>query len=393
MSDVRTVAEWIERLRRRSLRVAAIGVLVLFIGFFVDRPQFFQSYLFAWLFCLGLALGSLALVLLHNLTGGAWGFAIRRLMEASLRTLPLLALLFVPVLLGVGHLYEWSHEEVVAADPVLRHKQPYLNLPFFVVRAAIYFAVWVGLARIVLGLNARNDRAPHPRYLRRLRVLSAPGLVLYVVTMSFAAFDWGMSLEPHWFSTIYGVIFIVGQALSTLCLAIVVAAALARFEPFARFLDRSHFHDLGNLTLAFVMLWAYVSFSQYLIIWSGNLPEETPYYLHRTREGWQAIALALVVFHFAVPFLLLLSRRTKRHAATLAGLALVILALRLVDLFWHVAPAFHHDGLHVSWLDLAAPLALGGLWFATFATMLKGRPLISLQDAKLHKRLEEAPQT
>lgn len=386
------IALWIENLRRRSLRAAAVGALVLFVGFFVDRPQFFQSYLFAWLFCLGLALGSLALVLLHNLTGGAWGFAIRRLMEASLRTLPLLALLFVPVLFGIGHLYEWSHADVVAADPVLQHKHAYLNVPFFTVRAAVCFAVWIGLSRLVLGLNARNDRTPHPRYQRRLRLWSAPGLALYVLTMSFAAFDWGMSLEPHWFSTMYGLIFIVGQALSTLCLAIVVAAALARFEPFSRFLARSHFHDLGNLTLAFVMLWAYVSFSQYLIIWSGNLPEETPYYLHRTQNGWQAIALALVVLHFAMPFLILLSRRAKRDPRSLAGLALVILALRLVDLHWHVAPAFHHDGLHVSLLDLAAPLALGGLWLAAFASMLKGRPLLSLQDAKLHKQLEEASQ-
>src|SRR5262249_12943664 len=309
-------------------------------GFFVDRERCLQAYLAAYLWVLGPALGSLAIVMLHNMTGGAWGFAIRRLLEAAMRTLPAMALLFVPIALGVRTLYEWSHDDVVAADPILQHKAAYLNVPFFLARALVYFALWAGLALFMTKLAGRYDRKPSLKALRRLKSASGFGLAAYVLSASFASFDWGMSLEPHWFSTIYGVHSIVGQALSTLCFAIVLAAFLARHEPFSRWILPRHFHDLGNLTMAFVMLWAYVSFSQFLIIWSGNLPEEIPWYLSRVGPAWQALALLLVVCHFAAPFAVLLVRNSKRNARVLAALAGALLVARYLDVYWHVAPAF-----------------------------------------------------
>ena len=326
--------------------------------------------------------------MLHNLTGGGWGFAIRRLLEAATRTLPFVALLFLPIALGAHSLYEWSHADAVAADPVLQHKAPYLNLPFFYLRAVVYFALWAGLALYLARLSERYDRKLSTKALRRLKVVSGAGLVAYVLTSTFASFDWGMSLEPHWFSTIYGLHFIVGQGLSTLCLAIVAAALLARHEPFSRWLAPEHFHDLGNLVLAFVMLWAYVALSQFLIIWSGNLPEENVWYLKRIGPAWQGIALVLVACHFAAPFAVLLLRGSKRNAKILARLALLLLVMRFLDDYWLIAPAFQGSAFAPHPLDLVAPVTLVALWLGLFVRNLRGRPLVSLQDAKLLGQLE-----
>jgi hypothetical protein len=387
-----TLARDLGRAQRAAFLTGAAGTALLVLGFVVDREQAFRSYLMAFLYWLAPTLGALAIVMLHNMTGGAWGFAVRRLLYGCMRNVPLMALAFVPVLvLGIEPLYEWSHSAAVATDPILLHKSAYLNRPFFSIRAALYFAIWAGLALSMVRLAERYDRRLEIRALRRLKALSGFGLGLYVLTMTFASVDWAMSLEAHWYSTIYGVIFVVGQVLATLCFAVVVASRLARYEPFSRWLARSHFHDLGNLMLAFVMLWAYVTFSQFLITWSGNLPEEIPWYLHRIGRGWQAIAFFLVVLHFAVPLLVLLSRRAKRSPEALASIAAALLVARYVEIYWLIAPAFQSDGLSPSWMDPVALLALGGLWVGSFVRNLRGRPLVSLQDAKLLGRLEEAP--
>jgi hypothetical protein len=387
-SGSQSLTSRLERIQRRALQVALAGGVLLALGLVLDRQRFFQSYLVGYLYVLAPALGSLAIVMLHNMTGGAWGFAVRRLLEAAMRTLPAMAALFLPVALGVGQLYEWSHPEAVAADPVLAHKAPYLNVPFFMVRAVLFFGLWSALALTMVRLSERYDRKLSLKALRRLKVASGAGLVLYVLTMTFASFDWAMSLEPHWFSTIYGVHFVVGQGLSTLCFAILCAALLVRHEPFARWLRPGHFHDLGNLTMAFVLLWAYVSFSQFLIVWSGNLPEENPWYLTRTGGEWQALALFLVVCHFAVPFVILLVRKSKKNARTLALVASALQLVRFADYYWLLAPAFRAGAFAPHWLDLVAPVTLGALWIALFVRNLRGRPLVSLQDAKLLGQLE-----
>ena len=379
----------LDRFRQRALAVGAVAAVAAIAGAILDPESFFRAYLFAWLYWIGLGLGSLAIVMLHHMTGGSWGFAVRRLLESGMRTLPLLAILFLPIALGMERLYPWTDEVAVASDPLLRHKQAYLNAPFFLGRAAGFFALWIGSAAILLHLAARKDRTGDRKHENRARMLSGPLIAVYGVSMTFAAIDWAMSLEPHWFSTMYGVIFVVGQVLTTLAFAIVVASWLQHREPFKRWISADHFHDLGNLMFAFVLLWAYTSFSQFLIIWSGNVSEETPWYLARTHGGWQAVALALVLLHFAVPFLLLLWRRIKRDTGVLPYVALLILAMRFVDVFWLVGPAFHPEGFSIHWLDFACPIAIGGLWLALFARNLKGRPLISLQDANLVEQLEQ----
>jgi hypothetical protein len=373
------------RYQRLLLIAGGAGLLVSFVGLFLDRRQFFQSYLMAYMLVLGATLGSLALGMIHQLSGGAWGVVTRRIFGAASRVLPVLTVLFLPLVFGLHDLYEWTHEEVVAADPILTGKRGYLNTPFFLLRAALYFAVWNALAFFLNRWSLEQDRSPDPRIAHRMQRLSGGGLVLYVLTMTFASFDWVMSLDPHWFSTIYGVLFIGGQGLTALAFLVIALAWLSRREPLNTIVVPGHFHDLGNLMLAFVMLWAYFSFSQYLIIYSGNLPEEITWYTRRLLTGWRVIGLTLVAFHFAVPFVILLSRLIKRNPQLLVQVAIGILAVRLVDLFWLIAPELHRDGFSVSWLDVLLPASLVCVWMGCFLWQLRGRPLLPLHDPQFHE--------
>ncbi len=375
------------RLQRTWLTVGVVGALVSVVGLVTNPAQFYQSYLMAYMFCLAIALGSLALGMVHQLSGGAWGLVLRRPIGAASRVLPVMALLFIPILFGMHHLYAWTHADVVAHDEVLQQKQLYLNTTFFIVRAVLYFAIWNGLAYFLNAWGLEQDRTGDPRIAARMQRLSAGGLVLYVFTITFASFDWLMSLEPHWFSTIYGVLILGGQGLSTLAFMIVVLSWLSRRAPMDAILQRSHFHDIANLTLAFVMLWAYFAFSQYLIIWAGNLPHEIAWYVHRLHTGWRFIGLLLVAFHFFAPFLLLLSRAVKREPQAVIWVAVGILVVRLVDLFWLTAPEFHREGVHVSWLDLVLPISLFSIFVGCFIWQLRGRTLLPRHDPQFEEAL------
>ena len=259
------------------------------VGLFINVTQFLQSYLLAYMWCLGVTLGCLALGMVHQLSGGAWGVVIRRPIGAASRVMPVMTLLFLPIVFGMGHLYIWTHADVVAQDELLQHKQVYLNTTFFLVRAAVYFLVWNALSYVLNALSLEQDRTADPRIARRMQVVSGGGLLAYGITITFASFDWLMSIEPHWFSTMYGVLIIGGQGLGAMAFLISVLVWLSRRPPLDRIVVSSHFHDLGNLMLAFVMLWAYFSFSQYLIIWAGNLPHEISWYLHRTATSWRFV--------------------------------------------------------------------------------------------------------
>jgi hypothetical protein len=302
--------------------------------------------------------------------------------------------MFLPVALGVRSLYPWANPETVAADEALRHKSLYLNPTFFYVRAAFYFAVWNLLGYLLNKWSLALDAGPDRDTSRRLRGLSGLGMILLGFTITFSSVDWGMSLDPHWFSTIYGVLFMVGQALSALAFVIVCVAALGSEKPLSDVVRPGSVHDLGKLMLAFVMFWAYVNLSQFLIMWSGNLPEEIPWYIRRLEGGWQYLALVLVIFHFTLPFLLLLSRDLKRNARMLGLVAGGLLVVRLVDLYWFIAPDAgvhgHAAGLAVHWLDVAALIGIGGLWLSAFARELKGRPLVPVGEPEIRELLEEA---
>jgi hypothetical protein len=385
----------IGRTASRALAVGGAGVALTLLGALLDREQFFRSWLLAWLFFMNLAVGCLSVLMIQHLTGGRWGIAIRRTLEAGTRTLPLVALLFVPVALGVSSLYEWSHAEAVAADPILQHKASYLNLPFFLGRAVFYFVVWLGLARLANRWSLEQDEeGTSPALAGRFEALGGIGLLLLGLTVTFSSVDWGMSLNAHWFSTIYGVLFMVGQALAALAFATLTVARFSDREPLSRVIAAETIHDLGKLMLAFVMLWAYVNLSQFLIVWSGNLPEEIPWYAARMQGGWEWLGAALIVLHFALPFTLLLSRDIKRDAGLLSGIAAGLLLMRLVDLYWLVGPDLHGHGGHAPvaphWMDVTAVVGLGGLWLWRCAGQLQTRPLLPVGEPEVRERLEEA---
>jgi hypothetical protein len=342
----------------------AVGAAAAWFGWRDAQGQWFYSYLTAWLCWTGITLGSLAILLLHNLTGGAWGVAARPALQASAATLPLVGLLFVPIALSADRIYPWALTSQAALDPLLAHKRPYLNVPAFQVRAAVYFAVWLALGGLV-AWQRRHVVEPGSIEERRLKRFSGQGLALHGLAVTFAAIDWTMSLQPHWFSTIYGVIAFSAQGLAALAWATLVTAASSRDDqsPSVR-LDAMH--DLGKLLLGFLMFWAYVAFSQFLIIWYGNVPEEVAWYVRRTSGGWGAVALAIVVLHFAVPFLILLSRNVKRRASWLGGVAALLLVMHGVDTAWQIQPAAPRTESYKPWLDLGLAIGLGGLWFAFF---------------------------
>ncbi len=385
MSQTEQLQIQLNRLQLRALIVGVAALGLCAFGLTLGKTQFFQSYLFGYLFWFGITVGCFSVVALHHLVGGGWGFVIQRLLEAGTRTLPLMALLFLPLFFGMQDLYLWARPDAVAGDKILQHKSLYLNVPFFWIRAAIYFAVWGLFAYLLNKWSHQQDRTADPGLTKKIEKFAGPGLVFYVLTMTFAAFDWVMSLEPHWYSTIFGVIFVVGQGLTTLAFAIISVKLLAGREPISGVIATKHYHDLGNLMFAFILLWAYVSFSQFFIIWSGNLPEEITWYLHRMHGGWGAMALAVVIFHFAIPFVLLLMRKVKQKAQVLVKVAVTMLVMRLVDLFWIVAPNFHAEKFSIHWMDVLAPIGVGGIWIAAFIWQLKSRALLPLNDPRLAK--------
>ena len=368
------------RIQKIALIVGGAGVVAAVIGFLLSPAVFFQSYLLGYLYWVHLALGCLAVLMLQYLTGGRWGWTIRRILEAGALTLPLLAVLFVPLIFGLTALYSWTHVDEVAKSEVLAHKAIYLNPPFFLWRTLLYFIIWIGLAYLLNRWSRQQDQTGQPGLTGRLKVTSTVGIILFMLTSTFAAFDWMMSLEPEWFSSIYGVLFIAGQGLGGMALAILSLKRLDTLPPLAGRPLVNVFNDLGNFLLAFVSFWAYIAFSQFLIIWSGNLPEEIIWYTTRTEGSWQYVAQLLIAFHFALPFALLLSRTIKRQPAVLAGLAGLVLVMRLVDLFWLTIPALRPAGLSIHWLDLALPVGMGGLWLAYFTWLLQRRPLLPLYD-------------
>jgi hypothetical protein len=373
----------LHRVQRAGLIVGIVALGVCALAASAGPEQFFRSYLVAYLFWFSIGLGSMAILMIHHIAGGAWGAVIRRLLEGATRTLPLMALLFLPLVFGMHSLYEWARPEAVAHDPLLQHKSLYLNVPFFLARAAFYFAVWLTFTGLLNRWSLQQDSSTDPGLTRRLELLSRGGLVAIGLTMSFAAVDWVMSLEPHWYSTIYGVLIIGGQILNAMAFVIAVAALLVDRGPLGGVIGTEQFHDLGKLLLAFVMVWAYFAFSQLLIIWSANLPEEIPWYLSRMRGGWEVVGIAIILFHFVLPFLILLSREVKRRANALAMVALGVMAIRFVDLFWLVTPAFSPSQITVHWMDAATLVGVGGIWLAVFVRQLQGRPLVALHDPSL----------
>lgn len=378
--------ERVSGLQTLGMGAAVIGLGLAGVGVaMAGLERFYQAYLVAYTFWLGVSLGSMALLMVQHLSGGAWGVVIRRPLEAATATLPAMAVLFLPIVAGMHDLYHWTHEEALS-DPVIAAKAPYLNTPFFLARAVFYFVLWNAIGHFLLKWSREQDQTGDPVYTSKLAYLSGGGLVAYTLSITFAITDWLMSVNPHWFSTMWGPLFMVGQGLAALALAITVLVFLMSSEPMNRVLSEHHFHDLGKLLFAFLMLWAYLSFSQFLIVYSANLAEEVPHYIARWNGGWQYVTVAIIVLHFVAPYALLLSRDIKRGITRLRLIAVWLLVMRVVDYHWQVMPEFHPT-FGISPLDVGLAIGLGGIFLTIYAMRLKSQPLMPLHDAGLEKAL------
>ncbi len=381
----------IDRARRVALIVGIVGLALCGIGLLFDSTSVFQSFLFAYLYWAGIGLGCLGMLMIQFAVKGAWGLAIRRLLEAGALTIPLLALLFVPVLLGMRVLYPWARPEVVANDLQLPQQSGYLTVPFFIIRTAAYFVLWSALAVTLRRWSRRQDTESDPGLSQRLKNLSVFGAVALSITATFAMIDWFMSLEPQWSSTIYAAMVAMGGLLAAFAISIALLSRLGNDQPLAAFVTPAILNDLGNLLLTGLLLWAYLAFSQYLVIWTGNLSDEIPWYLRRLDGGWQLVAILIVVVHLAVPFVMLLSPRVKRSARSLGFVAALLVVMHLVDAFWLVMPALRQNGLALSWTDIAAPAGIGGLWAAVFLWQLKASPLLPREAVAEAPHRQEVP--
>jgi len=376
----------------RWIKIAgAVGVAALagsaLLGFLGDGKQFFFSYLVSFVFWLSIALGGLIFVLIQYATRAGWSVVVRRMAENAMGTLPIFAILFIPVALGVHDLFHWSHADAVAEDPLLAHKSAFLNSGFFYLRAAIYLAIWSLLSWWFRRQSLAQDTSQDPAVTRRMQSVSAPSIVAFALTATFASFDWIMSLDPHWYSTVFGVYFFAGCFLGIHALLVLVSMAMQRHKLLPGVVTFEHFHDLGKMLFAMVVFWAYIGFSQFMLIWYANIPEETVWYAHRLVPGWYGFTIALVVGHFALPFLVLLMRDIKRRRLALQIAALWLLAVHFLDLYWLVMPTLHPHGAQFHFLDLLTFVGIGGIFLACFGVLTTQGALIPLGDPRLRESL------
>src|SRR5580700_8273393 len=387
----------VKTIGQRSLIVGVVFGLIALILAFLRPEQFFRAYLLGFMCWLGVSLGSMAILMIRHLTGGGWGMVIRRILGAAMRTQPLLALLFIPIILGMHKLYIWAQPLDQIADKHLSEHlkditKTYLTTNGFVIRAIFYFAIWNLLSYLLSHWSRQTDRAGAPDNTERFKAVAGPGLILYGFTISFAAIDWVMSLDPSWISTIFGLVILIGEVLSAMCFAVVVERILFNYKPMSEMLSPDFVHDHGKWMLTFVMVWAYFNYSQWLIIWAGNLPSEITYYMRRLNGGWGYVGLFIVIFHFAIPFGTLLSRPFKRNIRKLVWLAVWLMLMRYLDLFWIIEPNFSKT-FTVTLADVVVPIAIGGIWLWYFFRNLASLPLLPAYDTDAHEVLEPAHET
>ena len=385
----------VDKIRSRAMVIGVVAALWSLIGAFVNAEAldaFYRAYLLGFMLCLGASLGSLGLMLVIALTNGRWGLVIRRILEAAAKNFWFMAILFLPLCFGgVPHLYPWANQAALDKSESLKWiHDHFLTQGTFIARGLIYFAIWGGLTFFFTRWSAEQDQ-PGNRSHSRSSALAGPGALLFGFTITFAAVDWVMSLSYSWTSTIYGLIFLIGQLLCAVCLAAVVAVFLSRYEPMKTILTIDHLHDYGKWMLAFTMVWAYFSFSQWVIMWAGNLPEEIVWYRQRLHGGWQYFALFLALFHFVLPFIFLLSAQLKKEKGSLIWVAYWMLFMTYIDLYWLIMPNFKNDaGFYFHWLNLTVPVAMGGVWLALFFRNLQGLPLLPLHAPLTAAVLEPA---
>jgi len=376
-------------LGRNALIVGIIFFIASVAGWYMDSAQFFKSYLVGYVFWLTFALGGLFFTLINHLFGSIWNIVLRRIGEAAMYSFPILAVLFIPILFGMHDLYHWTHEEDVLKDPILLAKSGYLDITFFTIRAIIYFAIWFTISKVLYTISLKQDKDPDDKHILRMRQISAPGMILFTLSITFASFDWLMSVEPHWFSTIYGVYFFGGAFLTIISFVVIMAQNLRAKGFLTNEITVEHYHDLGKLFLAFLIFWGYIGFSQYFLIWYANIPEETIWYTVRWENGWNYITLLLVVGHFTLPFFVLLLRSVKRNLMLMKLIAIWILVMHLFDVYWLISPALSHGhGPHVSWIDFTVLLGIGGFFIWNFWNNLSSHPLVPVGERRLQASIK-----
>lgn len=366
-------------LKSKALIAAAAGIILSAAGLMIDKTSFASSYLVAFLFWLGITVGCLPIIMLHHLADGGWGYPLRRILEIVVGRLPFMALAFIPVYLLLPVLYPWARPELMAHDALLQQKGAYLNAPGYLTRSVLYFSIWMAFAFFLIRASRTFSKTFSDGLRAALQRVSGAGIIIYGLSSTFASVDWGMSLEPHWFSTIYGVLFIAGQTLLGFGFAVAVMVLLSKSEPIHSVLTANRSHDMGKLFFAFIMFWAYISLSQFIIIWNGNIAEETPWYIVRFSKGWEILSILLPFCHFVIPFLLLLSRQRKRDPSRLMRVVIFVLAVRWFDLNWLIKPALH-PAIHFHWLDLTCFAAIGGIWLYFFVGRLQKESLVLEHD-------------
>ena len=379
--------------------VGGLGLLLCLAGFFLDPAKFFQSYLFAFLYWAGFAIGSLGILLLNNVVGGKWGATARRFLVAQMRTLPLIGLFFIVLLFGMYYLYPWTHPDLVSANEFLHHKAPYLNRPFFLLRAALYFAIWIGVGMRINKWYDQQDQTGDFALREKLRAFSAPCLLIFVITATFAYIDWLLSSDAQYYSTVYGGMLLIGNIVQTFALTNLTIILASRGDRFGSRINSKILHDLGNLMFAFTIFWAYLNASQLIITWPGNLPQEISWYLDRTNGFWKVLAVATGLSMFLIPFLALLSQNRKRDPRRLIKVAIWLLVARVIDEYWIVLPTFRNhsasalmgtaSGFQIYWTDAAAFFGIGGVWVFMFIKQLRRSPLLPLRDGRV---MEPLPQ-
>jgi hypothetical protein len=369
------------RWEKWSLGVGCLAVAICILGALFGNPeQFFCAYFAAYVFFLGIALGGMAILMVSHMTGGAWGYLIRRILEAQMKTLPLLALLFIPLAFGIKYLYLWAQPTQLATDAKLHEQHFYLNPTFFLWRALVYFVIWLLIA---LGLSVRSrrqDRTGDASLPWKFQRMSEVGLVLYGTTIHFAAFDWLETLQPNYHSTIFPFLIAAGQLLSAQAFVLIILVCLSLRTEAAEVVSTRALIDLGNILLAFLIIWAYMLWFQFMLGWIADMPTDVLWFSPRTEGGWKWVTWALCILQFGVPLFLLLMRSVKSNPKILVRVAGIVLFMQLVFAFYLVIPPFRAPSLGQHWMELLTPFALGGIWLAYFLDRLRRQPVLALND-------------
>ncbi len=378
-----------------ALGIGCAALAASVAGLMTNRAEFFHAYLVAYCFWLGISLGSLFFTMLHHIVSADWSTVFRRISESLMITMPVMAILFIPIGLGIHDLYHWSHAEAVAADKILQHKAGWLNTGFFLVRAFIYFAIWTALAYSLYKTSLEQDKRYDEKHRATFKAISAPGILLFALSLTFAAWDWVMSLDPHWYSTIFGIYMFAGAWWATLAFIVFFSLYLRANGVLASEIKVDHYHDMGKLMFGFTVFWAYIAFSQFMLIWYGNIEEETIFYKRRWEHGWEYVSIFLGIGHFAIPFFPLLLRAAKRNLTFMRIISAWMLFMHFVDLFWLIMPNLgaHGEqhaahGVHISWMHLTTFLGIGGIFLWFFWQRLTSAPLLPIGDARLKLSLE-----